>query len=320
MSFPGFTFPNNTGQNPQQNAGTQGTSGSTFGSFAAGLGGGGNTTSTGGGLFGGGMGTTTGTSNPPPSLFGGGTMTGATSGNAPGGGLFGTKPAIGGGAFGNLGATGGTLGGTNANATMPTTAPTTTTSGLFGTNSNRTRYFSCSCAICSLIVVLSTIVYWIVHSTFAATTTYSFNKPPEGAAAPATSNSLGLNTATTGISNAGASSGGLFGTKTGATGGGWFGNLPGSTNPAATTTTGTTGGSLFGPSLASGTNTNTSSGGLGLFGGMKPGATTGERLLIITLCTCESFLTIYVNDHNHGPNDDSPIWRSVWCQTHDGCS
>ena len=276
MSFSGFSFPK-TGQNPQQNTGTQGTSGSTFGSFAAGLGGGGNTTSTlpGGGLFSGGMGTTPGTSNPPSSLFGGGTMTGTTN---VGGGLFGTKPAIGSGAFGNLGATGSTLGGTTANATMPTTAPTTTSSGLFGNNPNCTHYSSCLCAICSLIVVLSTIFYWINQSTFAAATTYSLNKPPEGATAPATSNALGLNNATTGLSNAGAPSGNLFGTKTGATGGGWFGNLPGPTNPTATSTTGTTGGGLFGSSLASGTNTNTSSGGLGLFGGMKPGATTGERL------------------------------------------
>lgn len=111
-----------------------------------------------------------------------------------------------------------------------------------------------------------------------AATTYSFNKPPEGAVAPATSNALGLNTATTSMSNAAAPGGNLFGIKTGAPGGGWFGNLPSSTNPAATTTAGTTGGSLFGSSLASGTNANTTSGGLGLFGGLKPGVTTGERL------------------------------------------
>jgi hypothetical protein len=158
MSFSGFGFPN-TGQNPQQNKGTQGSSGSSFGSFAAGMGGGGNTTSTGGGLFGGGTGTTTG-SNAPPPLFGGGTTTGTMGGNAPSGGLFGTKPLSGGGLFSNLGSTGTTLGGTTANSNMPTTAPTTTPS-LFGTNPNRTRYSSCSCAICSPIIILPTSFYWV---------------------------------------------------------------------------------------------------------------------------------------------------------------
>ena len=152
MSFSGFTFPG-TGQNPQQNTGTQRTSGSTFGSFATGMGGGGNMTSTGGGLFGGG---TTGTSNTPPALFsGGGTTTGATGGNAPGGGLFAMKPATG-GPFGNLGSTGTTWGSTpTAYTNTPTTAPTTTApgSGLFSTNPNRTRFFSCPCAICSLVII-----------------------------------------------------------------------------------------------------------------------------------------------------------------------
>jgi hypothetical protein len=84
----------------------------------------------------------------------------------------------------------------------------------------------------------------------AAATTWNFNKPPEGAAAPGTSNALGLNTAATGTSNAAAPSGNLFGNRTGTTGGGLFGNLGGgTTNPAATTTAGTTGGSSFGSAL-----------------------------------------------------------------------
>jgi len=162
MSFSGFTFPG-PGKNPQQNTGTQGTSGSTFSSYAAGLGG--NTTSTGGGLFGGATAPTIGTSNAPPSLFGGGTTTGTTGGNAPGGGLFGMKPAPGGGLFSNLGSTGTTLSGTTPYANAPTTAPTTTTSSLFNTNPNRARYSSCSCAICSLITISRTSSYWIDHFT-----------------------------------------------------------------------------------------------------------------------------------------------------------
>jgi nuclear pore complex protein Nup98-Nup96 len=148
MAFSGFSFPG-PGQTPQQNTGTQGTSGLTFGSFATGLGSGGNTTPTGGGLFGGGTGTTTGTSNAPPSIFGGGT-TGTGGGFASGGGPLGA-----GGLFGNLGSTGTTLGGTNANANTSTTAPTTTTSGsgLFGAIPNRTRFFLYPCTICSPIVI-----------------------------------------------------------------------------------------------------------------------------------------------------------------------
>jgi hypothetical protein len=165
MSFSNFSFPA-TGKNPQQNTGTQGTSGSAFGSFATGLGGGGNTTSTGGGLFGG-AGTTAGTSNAPPSIFGGGTTTGTTGGNTLGGGLFGTKPATGGGPFGHLGSAGTTLGGITAYANPSTTAPNTTTSGsgLFGTNPNRTRFFSRSCAICLPITISPTSPCWIDHYT-----------------------------------------------------------------------------------------------------------------------------------------------------------
>ena len=162
MSFSGFSFPN-TGQNPQQNTGTQGSSGSSFGPFATGQGGGNNTTSAGSGLFGGGTGTTTGTSNAPPSLFGGGPMTGTMGGNAPSGSLFGMRPATGSGLFGNLGSTGttlvGTPGGTTANANMPTAAPTTA-SGFFGTNPTRARYSSCSCAICSPMIILPSSLYY----------------------------------------------------------------------------------------------------------------------------------------------------------------
>ena len=169
MSFSGFSFPA-TGQNPQQNTGTQGTSGSAFSSFAAGLGGGANTSSTGDGLLGGGSGAAAASSNAPPSLFGGGTATGTTGGNALGGGFFGPRPATGvtgGGLFGNLGQAGTTLGGTAANTNPSTIAPSATTSGsnLFPANPYRTRLFLCICATCSLIFIQPTISYWIDHYT-----------------------------------------------------------------------------------------------------------------------------------------------------------